>query len=460
MKQSPAILLPAAVFCGWLALCLAAAPEALAGNRQSYLIGGRGAMMGGAFSAVADDASAAWYNPGGLAFNSRSSIDISANAFALTHLRIRDFASIRSEFEEISADFGSLDYAVVPTSFVYVLRLTKKEAPHPIAMAFSVFVPTLERWGDSMKVETALQYPEQNLDLLVRERMDFSTDQQTYFIGPALGFHVNDSLGLGLSVHAVYAKVAMMADYYADVVERNSAVESFSLATSAVKASHVGIGFSVGLLAKIGDRMNLGLSFRSPVFKIYSDVEGTSFEAGVSDEVTFEDTSSSHEGFGTDMVFPWSVTAAVAFLQEGRWIVDFELDYTGALDNARAGIHYKGVVNARGGVEIGLTPKVFLGFGLFTDASPFSRLRSLHDRQIDFVGGTMGVTWRTAYAVSGSKKTSRIDFSTTVGVRYAHGWGKVVGLTQDVGAESQTFLTVSEASIEEAAVYIGSSASF
>jgi len=43
-------------------------------NFRPYVVGGRAAGMGGAFTALADDGSAPYYNPGGLTFVRRSQL--------------------------------------------------------------------------------------------------------------------------------------------------------------------------------------------------------------------------------------------------------------------------------------------------------------------------------------------------------------------------------------------------
>ncbi|RPH68158.1 MAG: hypothetical protein EHM78_19850 [Myxococcaceae bacterium] len=46
----------------------AARAQGIESNFKPYIVGGRAAGMGGAFTALADDGSGAYHNPGGLAF--------------------------------------------------------------------------------------------------------------------------------------------------------------------------------------------------------------------------------------------------------------------------------------------------------------------------------------------------------------------------------------------------------
>jgi len=68
-------------------------PSARAGNDDEMLVGNRASMTSGAVSATVSDASATWYNPAGLAANSRSQIDVSTSAYTLRFYSVRRFLS-------------------------------------------------------------------------------------------------------------------------------------------------------------------------------------------------------------------------------------------------------------------------------------------------------------------------------------------------------------------------------
>ena len=64
--------------------------QGIESNFRPYLVGGRAAGMGGAFTALADDGSGGYYNPGGLAFVPASSLSFSLNAYGLVGGRVTD----------------------------------------------------------------------------------------------------------------------------------------------------------------------------------------------------------------------------------------------------------------------------------------------------------------------------------------------------------------------------------
>ena len=66
-----------------LANVLAPGSRADDSNFRPYVVGGRAAGMGGAFTALADDGSGPYYNPGGLAFMRRSQLSLSGSVYGI-----------------------------------------------------------------------------------------------------------------------------------------------------------------------------------------------------------------------------------------------------------------------------------------------------------------------------------------------------------------------------------------
>src|SRR5215475_4137880 len=69
--------------CAILLMFCAQAARADDANFRPYIVGSRAAGMGGAFTALADDGSGPYYNPGGLAFVRRSQVALSASVYGV-----------------------------------------------------------------------------------------------------------------------------------------------------------------------------------------------------------------------------------------------------------------------------------------------------------------------------------------------------------------------------------------
>jgi uncharacterized protein UPF0164 len=72
-----------AALCAVLAVAAALRARADDSNFRPYVVGGRAAGMGGAFTALSDDGSGPYYNPGGLAFVRRSQLSLSGSVYGV-----------------------------------------------------------------------------------------------------------------------------------------------------------------------------------------------------------------------------------------------------------------------------------------------------------------------------------------------------------------------------------------
>ncbi|NBW82817.1 hypothetical protein EBR21_13790, partial [bacterium] len=88
-----------------LTVCALSA-AAIAGpyNYSDVLIGDRAMGMGGAFSGVADDSSALYYNPAGLGFATSSNLSAAVNAFQYTRRNYQKVFAGKESFFEDSQD--------------------------------------------------------------------------------------------------------------------------------------------------------------------------------------------------------------------------------------------------------------------------------------------------------------------------------------------------------------------
>ena len=103
------------------ALCaaLVAAPTALRADSdthyQDYLVGDRAAGMGGAFIALANEATGAYYNPAGIISEGSTMIQLSMSAYKLRHKEVLAAELCGTEIRDDDSGFfgfpGSLGFA-------------------------------------------------------------------------------------------------------------------------------------------------------------------------------------------------------------------------------------------------------------------------------------------------------------------------------------------------------------
>ncbi|MBM4397024.1 MAG: hypothetical protein FJ087_15215 [Deltaproteobacteria bacterium] len=444
-----------------LAASAASAVPALAGNSNTFHIGARAAGMGGAYTAMAEEGSVAWYNPAGLGYNDRSSVDVSASAFFLELVQVPGLLrTVMPSGAVTPSDFSTSSFQVVPTSLSYVMRLGDGKGGGPRhSLALSVFVPQSVKYASSLVVgskETAGDY---------RQKLAVEDVATRYLLGPSWGIAIG-RWAVGASLYATYGLETRRAEFYQDVA-RPEGSHFFALNGGAMTVTELGLAWAVGAQCRATDRLRVGLVIRPPSMRLYRSVDGSWLEARslpARDDPArivseFEETRASGSTFSARMASPLSFAFGAAWLDEGRFAVSADADYALPFRDDEEGIDRKGVFNARAGAEIWLAPRWAIEFGAFTDFSPERSASSLASKRVDFYGASLAVSRLSAYDVTGSDKTDRITFASTFGVRYAFGYGEMGGLDV-LPATDESRRKRPAAMIHDISVIVGTSMQF
>ena len=222
--------------CSFETLLLAPAGAGEA-NYQPYIVGERAPGMGGAVCATAEGMDAAFYNPAGLGWVRRDSISVNGTFYGLQHYKTDDTLF---PGEALGVD----SFITIPAGISGVNRLGANAVG-----AFSVFVPS----QSSAKEIRAFA-----------ERQHFynsSYDEQTLWIGPSLGYAVNDRLTLGASVFVVYQNVTQFNNlYWGDY--------SYAYAVNYDYLSW-GLMAAIGAQYRLAEHWHVGLTVMSPSLALY-----------------------------------------------------------------------------------------------------------------------------------------------------------------------------------------------
>jgi hypothetical protein len=155
--------------------------QGIESNFKPYVVGGRAAGMGGAFTALADDGSGAYHNPGGLAFTRSSSLSFSLNVYGLAGGTVKDALGDGN-------DFVYRDLNIFPVATAGIKKLGAVEPETGVAKHtayFSVFIP------DGLTTDDRDQ-------IGARENAYFSRrSNQTLWIGGGYAIRPGGGLGAG-----------------------------------------------------------------------------------------------------------------------------------------------------------------------------------------------------------------------------------------------------------------------
>jgi long-chain fatty acid transport protein len=369
-------------------LLLPAAVRASPSTYQDVIVGERAAGMGGAFTALADDASAAYYNPAGLATVGSQNLSLSANVFDYEVQHLRDYFQ-GQDLRAASVTFFPSDWYTV----IHTIRAT---------YALAIIVPeslSATASGNFNNAGTQLQF-------------DSSQSVQTYLIGPAAGVALTPRLYAGAAGYLLYGRYTN--NFHGTVSTGGQLMQEVFQQISGYQVGAMGVA---GLKYRLDDRVRLGLVLRTGAQPRHVDNQLNVAYTYAGGNNNFNPGGTNAKGVTYYSRIPWSATMGVAYLPSPAWTLAADLSVYAAAQTSVYGTEYtnKAVCNVNLGAEYAAIPSVPLRFGFFTNRSAAPN-------------PTDGVQAQPAhvdqYGVTTSVGLVKGSVSTAFGLKLAAGWGQ------------------------------------
>jgi long-chain fatty acid transport protein len=369
-----------------LGVVLAAAPPRPAradawqsiGNQRNMLPGGRAAMLGGAYTAVADDATGSYYNPAGLGFVRGDRVEVSGTGY-------RD---ARTSYEgAIAGEAFEQKSTVMYPSF---LGGTSRHAPLTLAYAFYTL--------DARNI-----YQRDSYDDIGEAFGSAETYSRTYqetssyiWVGGGAALRLSPRLAIGSSMFYYQRNVEYTAN---ELVLLNGGGIIHNTAT--LQTLNTGLGFVNGLLWSAGP-LSLGLAVRTAValsdrstlqidaVQWLPEAEGTLGQGPTATQTRskykpFNELNPTTYSFGLALrPFSWLLIAGDVLAHEG-----VKSPY-----RDRGGFDLETTLNYSAGLELDFSVVALHG-GVFTNNSMFaapSPEREYQPTAIDYRGYAGGMT--------------------------------------------------------------------
>lgn len=350
------------------ALAVLAATPARGAGFGIFEQGTKAMGMAGAFTAQADDGSALFHNPGGLAFATETELSGGFTFFKATEAEFAGAnpfpgAGVREEQKLLSE--------ILPHAYWV----------QPLGPIWKVAVGLNAPFGLTTEWE--------NPDRFSGRFFSTKAALRVVDLNPALGWQVTPDFGIGFGALLRFSDVEL---------RRNVAtVNPFTLQAADVGRLTLesdidqGYGFNFGLLHKVSDIFAWGLSYRSKVKVEYSGeaqvaqvlTGNPQFDAVVRTRIPF-DTALPVE---TEIEFPDQASLGLAFVltpdllleTDANWTgwssfdevpIDFTGGATNSLPDASIPEQWNDVYNYRAGVRWTLSERVEWRFGFVFDESP------------------------------------------------------------------------------------------
>ena len=203
---------------------------AFAGGFQINEHGARGMALGGAFTAIASDASAVYFNPGAV-------VNLKSTQIMAGATYIQPHASFRGPKPEIT-EYKLEEQFFNPINF-YVTHSISKD----LAVGFGINNPygLGTKWDDGW----------------VGRFLAVDTEIRTFFFRPVISYRITENLSIGAGLNYAYGDVK---------IQRKSQLPpTSSEADVKLEGDGTGIGYSAGVLFQPTKCLSLGLTYHSKV---------------------------------------------------------------------------------------------------------------------------------------------------------------------------------------------------
>lgn len=419
-RRARQVMIPLAGLIGWL---FGSAAQAQVVNLYPVTIGSRGFGFAGAYTALADDATAGWYNAAGLGFMDRTYINATANVYTYEHATANDYFSMApSTGVSASAPLDEKQYRTTPTTFAVAKSLGSAGT-----LGFGVYVPRDLALNDSLSADgTDTTYANQLGPLTDSLFLSNAYTERSIYFGPSYGMRVNDNLSLGATAFVLDSLVhqGVVVDMAA-LKSDGTNVASYT-SVSDTRVTYWGMRLAVGAKGRLG-RLRLGFNVSAPTLRLSETTELTSISSQSSDitaapggrqrQVSSKGTSDTGRG--------WELAAGAGWADEGHWAA--EADVTYYVPEFTRDIADRNVPNVQLGGEYYLTPNYLVRAGFFTDFSAqpgISNPPGPNDPayHVDIYGSTVQLVYQDRIP------NTRVTRSFSMGFRYAFGSGSAQGL--------------------------------
>ncbi len=403
-------------------------------NHKVILVGDRGAALGGAYTGLADDATATWYNPAGLTQLKQLKLNVSAQIVQYQKQRI-----------------GIADSKEIPyNSFNFSPSITSlSQKMGNWAYGFSLVTPQNDLYKGAQDLESSYYSndstnrcygDEENMPCTAHLGLSYYELAKNTLFGPSLAYTYNDQLSIGLTLYGIYSSLIEKTSYgstQSQFLGSNSTLPAkFRDEVVNRDVAQTGLGFSAifGILVKLADGFSLGVTATPGSYVFVDRDESQRLELFVNNTVFIPgeivttgatlyslDKAESH----TEVTAPalslgcsWSPATFLTLTGQMDYLLGSTYSYTGYSPEVNAGarsdleqltpkrfryqIDKQSVVNLSGGIDMRFNPTYSLTLGGFSDMSqgPFDTRPASWNRRIDWYGVVLSLGMVKQYTES------------------------------------------------------------
>ncbi len=347
---------------------------------QDYLVGGRAVVLGGAFTAIADDPSGIYYNPAGIADERHSSLQVSTSLYGFERSSIDQRLGLPVPGVENLEYKRFTELIVIPASAGFISGFGPKNdnGQHTQAYGVSVMVPSYRSFSTSFtgRLENSTG------DAAYLRRV---TDRELWS-GAGWAIRLGDKLRLGLSGYYILRSVADREDVTVHRPIAGGDTERFDLVTNDVSFTNGNVCLIGGAKYRLLPELSVGLSVQSPSLQAHSNAS-LAFSRAVSDPdasppaSTFDRLTLTNARSETH--YGWVVRAGTAYVRTFKYTLAADVSYHAPVSYTlidvapeyrqrlpfNPEVRRRGVMNFNAGGEFLVVREVSIGAGVFSNFS-------------------------------------------------------------------------------------------
>jgi long-chain fatty acid transport protein len=305
------------ILLGLSLLCCGTVAKADEFHYNNMLIGDRAAGMGGAYTAVSDDATGMYYNPAGIVFVGDKNFSASVNAF---YSQTKKFDNVigNKSFERNSS-------ALLANYFGIVKPFGR------FKVGFSYAVP--DAVSENQNQEFTNVSPTVN-----RLIVNLSNRDSTYNVGPSIATEINNDLAIGLTLYGHQRDVQFTLNQFKENTDN-----TIRWANSYFTLNETGIKPILGVAWSPAEKISLGLSLsKTFVLRSSSTIQRTCWDTSTGD-VCLNDVSTptlQRPTFITGSLkreYPTNLAVGAAYFANKDLLISADWSYHTAVKDATFG---------------------------------------------------------------------------------------------------------------------------
>lgn len=376
---------------------------------NNFLIGDRAAGMGGAYTAISDDASGLFYNPAGIVYAAGRNLSASVNAYY----------NLEKKYDNVIGGNGWERKAtsVLPNFFGVIQPMGKFKFGFSYAVPDSIKEDQDQAFYGS--IPTALGSP------ATRYVINFNNEDNSFLIGPSLATEINAKLSVGMTLYLYHRSNQSTLNQHIQLADGR-----YEWSNQYIEKVERGYKPVIGFMMAPVDRLSLGLSV-GKVF-VYSNSMNSQTTVKDANAATPDDYSMAFDSDTTTKKYPYEVRLGAAYFVSNALLVSFDTTYYTKVSDPVNGDRVS-VVNAAVGTEYYWSKSWAVRGGLFTNMANTPELdpsRYNQDEKIDMYGMSASVSnfgRNTSITLGGTLTTGSGDAqmlsgSTTIQTVDVFGW--------------------------------------